>query len=183
MKSIVFLFFCLIGFSSCVFYHDVVNKNSSNDIYVIYKDEKSKPLFSSGVMNYYCERGNDISTLKLSYLFKAHNIRWFDNHVIEFHSFSFTNKNGDTLPCTFYYNTNSYITRHYILDSTFIKIDTLPFSFDIKNSNVFNVLVETEQLYCKTKKVYVSFDITVNNQRITKNKIKYKWKLCMKRLI
>ena len=190
MRHIIFVgvvCFCLIGFSSCVFYHDVVNTNKTwgGDMYIIYKDRKSTPLFSSGIMRYFYDRKTDISTVKLSYYFRASNIHLFDNPIIELHSFSFTNKKGDTIPCRFYYSANSYVTKDYVLDSTFVKIDTLPFSFDIKKPRTgkFNILVETDQLYQETKEVYVSFDITVNNQRITKKNIKYKWKLCVERFI
>ena len=188
MKRIIFcgfIFFCLTCFSSCFFYRDLKNKTKVQDIYMVYKDDKGFPLFSA---NIYCYNTNlrthkekDTSSIKLSYLFNAHNIRNFDNPIIELHSFSFTQKNGDTIPCALYYNSNQYITRDRMNNNTNIKIDTLPFNFDINKhqTGVFNILVEADQLYHKTKIVYVSYDITVNNQRITKYKIKYKRKLCV----
>ena len=174
---VIFILFC---FSSCFLYRDLRTKTKAQDIYKIHKEQKWY-LFSADIFKRY--RGVDIYKkknifVKLSYLLEFHNISLFDNPVIELHSFSFTNKNGDTIPCTSYYNYS------YMNDSVCFKIDTFPFSFNIKEQiTPFNILVEADQLYHETKIVYVSFDITVNNQRITKHKIKYKWKLCVEWLI
>lgn len=190
MKRFAFLFiivFCLICLSSCVLYHDVipVKPNRSGDIYMVYKDEQSVPLFSSGIMNYLCDNEKDISKVKLSYIFEAHNISLYDNPVVELNSFSFTDKKGNTIPCNFYYIIDDFVPRYYVLDSLYFKIDTLPFNFDINKHQTgkFTILVEAEQLYHKTKEIYVNFDIAVNNERIIKKKNKYKWKLWIQRLI
>ena len=193
MKRLVFLGIILVFltcFSSCIFLYDIMKDRKrlpeNSDIKMICEDNKYMPLFTSEIVYFYPHKRKDISTTKLAYQFYVSNISRFDNTTIELYSFSFTNKNGDTIPYTLHYKKVASVGREYVLDNTFVKIDTLPFYFDIgktQTDRFFTILVEAEQLFNKMKEVYISFDITVNNQRITKKNIKYKWKLCVQRFI
>jgi len=180
MKRIVFLsvvIFILSCFSSCCSFYFLENKSRNSDI-IIQVPQSSLIAFMGKIENeHLCmlphkEKIELIKNTKLSYCFRTINISGFDSPIIELHSFSFRNKKGDTIPYTIYYAT-------YPPDSI-SKIGTLPFSYDIQKPKTgMYIIVETDKLYHKAKKkeVYVSFDITVNNQRITKHQIKYKRKL------
>ena len=182
---VIFILFC---FSSCCSFYFLENEIENRDV-IIQVPQSSLVAFMGGIENeHICmipfkEKIELIKNTKLSYQFNATNITAFDSPIIELHSFSFINKKGDTIPYSLYYGT--YHNGVCYPDSMF-KIGALPFSYDIQKPKTgMYIVIETDKRYHKVKKkeVYVSFDITVNNQRITKKEIKYKRKLYVKRLI
>ncbi len=92
-----------------------------------------------------------------------------DLPTIKLNSFSFTNKNGDTIPSILYYRT---------VDNDVHIIDSLPVTFtnDIKEHmrhKSFQVYAEGSQSYVSTKMVYVNYDIEVGDKYYVKH-VKYK---------
>jgi len=98
--------------------------------------------------------------------------------LVKLHSFSFTReKDGDTIPYKLHYKTN----LQYKKDSTYVpytEIASLPFSIDtslIGKRNTLKIIAECSQSYYETKKkIYISYDIEVGDERIIKKNIEYK---------
>ena len=104
---------------------------------------------------------SDLSYEKLKYHFS---IPYPILPIVKLNSFSFTNKNGDTIPSILYYRTIG--RRVHIVDS-------LPviFNDDIKRKEemiVPLIWVECSQSYASIKTVYINYDIEVGDKRFVK---------------
>jgi hypothetical protein len=120
---------------------------------------------------------------------------------IKLNSFSFTDKDGSTIPCILYYKTDNkndsvikyitgtvydlyetiYYNTAYTTFATIINIiDSFPaiFTNDIKSDRMFEIYAECSQSYRETKLIYVNYDIEIGNKRYIKH-VKYesKWHL------
>ncbi len=107
--------------------------------------------------------------------------------TIKFNSFSFTDKNGDTIPCVLYYKTDDtlHMIRKRIIDSLYVEtyrqviniIDSFPIVFtnDIKYNAVFGIYAECSKSERELKEIVVNYDVEVGSKRYIKH-VTYKKK-------
>lgn len=194
------ILFCFIFcFSSCIFYSDLVSYRHKQDVCIDFEDktenriitqyQNSIPLFEGGIYGndekFSLKKQKDTSPTKLSYKFTIRNAHLIEPSIFTVNNFFFINKQGDTIPCilkcfspfSLRNNDSINLLKNYA---------DFPVIINLKDTAIkwesLDVIAECDELYHKTKRVYVCFDANINNQIIRK-KIKYKRKLCIERLL
>jgi hypothetical protein len=149
-----------------------------SDIDTIIKKSEWKHSFMSGLYSLSGNRykyTNDSLELRLHYYFHIPK----QVSTVKLNSFTFTQKEDkDTIPYILYckglnIDSGKNINGWYISD-----IDSLPFYMNEKEKQQFrgvvSIIIECSEAYININKIYISYDIELDNERIVKKNIRYK---------
>lgn len=153
----------------CSIISDLLNKNTKTykDYRIDNYENPQKPYLEFGlyVRKDAYKYKTDSLNPRLKYIFE---ILAPKLPPIKLNAITFTRKiDRDTIPLKLYYDT-AYLKQAAINDLPFIII---------KDHSGIKIIAESSESYYQTKKIYISYDIEIGEERIIRKNIEYKRKL------